>query len=54
MRKILLPLLALFAAAQTTARTVPDWLERAVIYHIYPSTFMDSDGDGIGDLEGIS
>ena len=53
MRKILLPLLALFAAAQTTARTVPDWLERAVIYHIYPSTFMDSDGDGIGDLEGI-
>lgn len=32
---------------------IPAWLETAVIYHIYPSSYMDSDGDGIGDLRGI-
>ena len=31
----------------------PDWLETAVIYNIYPQSFQDSNGDGIGDLEGI-
>ena len=29
------------------------WLDSAVIYHIYPPSFQDSDGDGTGDLEGI-
>ncbi|MDP0880873.1 alpha-amylase family glycosyl hydrolase, partial [Klebsiella variicola] len=27
--------------------------QQAVIYHIYPRSFMDSNGDGIGDLRGI-
>lgn len=31
----------------------PKWLEKAVFYEIYPQSFMDSNGDGIGDLEGI-
>ena len=31
----------------------PRWLEDAVIYQIYPSSFKDSNGDGIGDLNGI-
>ncbi len=33
--------------------TYPKWLDDATIYHIYPSSFMDSNGDGYGDLEGI-
>ena len=32
---------------------MPNWLKDAVFYEIYPQTFCDSNGDGIGDIKGI-
>ncbi|MDE7250915.1 MAG: glycosylase, partial [Lachnospiraceae bacterium] len=29
------------------------WLDNAIFYEIYPQSFQDSNGDGIGDLQGI-
>lgn len=31
----------------------PGWVHHAVFYQIYPQSFYDTDGDGIGDLKGI-
>lgn len=40
--------------AAPTAPARPTWLADAVVYEIYPQSFADSDGDGIGDLPGVT
>ena len=31
-----------------------EWLDNAVFYEIYPQSFLDTDGDGIGNINGIT
>ncbi len=58
---IVLILVVFLVAVRTlrAQRKSPDalphpWYQHAVFYEIYPRSFMDSNGDGIGDLNGIA
>jgi glycosidase len=52
----LLPLLAVLAAAPCAAKAQPrlDWAHGSTFYEIFVRSFADSDGDGIGDLRGLT
>ncbi|MYU08566.1 DUF3459 domain-containing protein [Streptomyces sp. SID8366] len=41
------------SATATGAGHRRDWWREAVIYQVYPRSFADSNGDGMGDLEGV-
>ncbi|MFF8482931.1 glycoside hydrolase family 13 protein [Streptomyces sp. CAI-85] len=41
------------ASAVATVAKRRDWWRDAVIYQVYPRSFADSNGDGMGDLEGV-
>ncbi len=49
-----LPVARAQSAASQAASSEQNWWKNAVIYEVYPRSFQDSNGDGIGDLNGIT
>lgn len=43
----------LICFASYSQHSNPEWLKNSVFYQIYPSSYQDSNGDGIGDIKGV-
>ena len=55
MQRIIMNLVIIFADTEDVKMNIkqPQWLDNAIFYEIYPQSFKDSNGDGIGDFRGI-
>jgi oligo-1,6-glucosidase len=50
---LIFPMLGYSKTRQVVKQTDQKWWKEAVVYQIYPRSFKDTNGDGVGDLKGI-